>query len=47
VLSGTTFSNTSAASFGRLLLKNQIARKHTKSGNVYLVKEKVKDMPKR
>jgi len=43
VLSGATFSNTSAASFGRLLLKNQVARKHTKSGNVYLVKEKVKD----
>lgn len=39
-LSGATFSNTSAGLFGRLLLRNQIARKHTNSGNVYLVKEK-------
>ncbi|MBP9633341.1 MAG: DUF3874 domain-containing protein, partial [Bacteroides sp.] len=31
---------TSAGLFGRLLLRNQIARKHTNSGNVYLVKEK-------
>ncbi|MDD4404145.1 MAG: BT4734/BF3469 family protein [Parabacteroides sp.] len=35
--SKTKFSNTSMNSFGRLLLKNKIPKKHTNAGNVYRV----------